>query len=748
MKKIFNYNTYNESVRDTNGVGLPDRVSEGLLRSMMTPKSIDSIKKYTDKLGSQEKLFRGCKDGLKWLVDEAIAEGQDVHVLNDTALRIASKYGNAEIVDMLIKMGSDINAFWGMALKNAVEGGHIDVVKLLLKAGINLHLKATEPLFLLTKNYRTKDIYNLLLQYDKTNESIRDQMTPKSKEDIKKSLKDSFPTKNLEMGCKNGLLWLVKDALDEGVDIHYFHDIALRIAAEKGHIDIVKLLIDKGANIHACSEEALRNAIEYGHSKIVKLLIDKGADVHNDRVDDLYLDYFGTEAYDVLQRHLLKQQDKSNESVRDQMTPKSEEDIINSLKHLSVTQKFELGIEKDVLWLIKYALEHGANPDYYKTVKTLGRIIEEDISVNRKELIKLLIEHGVNIHFKDDAILTWCVRKGWKDMIELLIEKGANVNAQKGEALMWACNLDRPDLVQLLIDNGANVNLYPNLLKNYSEYGYTKIIKILLDNGKFLQGELDESLRYACTRGHLDTVKVLVEYGADIHTDEDAPVMISAVNNQIDIVKFLVEKGADIQCRKNMPLQRAAYYGHIEMMKLLVSYGANIRDDDDASLVEAVKQGQLEAVKFLLKLGANANEVREHDMLYIEKNKKEIVRLIKQHQWYERKIKKTNESIRDTKKVGLLRSKMTPKSIDEIKNKLIGKVFTTPPYITELKTTVKVIGMFIDHDDIIVQYVCLKPKYKRLQGSWRMMLDIFSKIYTEKVDESIRDLMTPKSMED
>jgi hypothetical protein len=49
-----------------------------------------------------------------------------------------------------------------------------------------------------------------------------------------------------------------------------------------------------------------------------------------------------------------------NESIRNKMIPKSEEEISKNIEKLSVNEKLKLGVENNVEWVVKQAIEEGA----------------------------------------------------------------------------------------------------------------------------------------------------------------------------------------------------------------------------------------------------------------------------------------------------------------------------------------------------------------------------------------------------
>jgi len=87
---------------------------------------------------------------------------------------------------------------------------------------------------------------------------------------------------NLIKYSKEGNLEIVKYLVENGVDIHYKNDKALRKSAREGHIEIFKYLVENGADIHADNDYAFSWSVVNGESRLVKYLIEKGVDIHYD----------------------------------------------------------------------------------------------------------------------------------------------------------------------------------------------------------------------------------------------------------------------------------------------------------------------------------------------------------------------------------------------------------------------------------------------------------------------------------
>ena len=203
--------------------------------------------------------------------------------------------------------------------------------------------------------------------FQQYNESVRDKMTPKSEKDIREDLSKAPIPNQFIRSCQGGYLDIVKQTLQpvkdsqnylslvymgmrksieggfldifkylvDNTELNYLHhnrEELLRSAAENGYTDIVKYLITLGADIHVQNEEPLFKAIYFGHVDCVKLLLDSGA-----KLQDCYI----RKDISPEMKKFLLQYDKTNEGVRDKMTPKSKEEIWNSV-HDSLDDGYKL----------------------------------------------------------------------------------------------------------------------------------------------------------------------------------------------------------------------------------------------------------------------------------------------------------------------------------------------------------------------------------------------------------------------
>ena len=70
----------------------------------------------------------------------------------------------------------------------------------------------------------------------------------------------------------SGDLAKVKSLVENGTDVHYGNESALRYAGSYGQLEVVKYLVSKGADIHADNDDALIWARVNGYMEVVKYL--------------------------------------------------------------------------------------------------------------------------------------------------------------------------------------------------------------------------------------------------------------------------------------------------------------------------------------------------------------------------------------------------------------------------------------------------------------------------------------------
>ena len=237
-----------------------------------------------------------------------------------------------------------------------------------------------------------------------------------------------------------------------------------------------------------------------------------------------------------------EQIDHCNESVRDLMTPKSEEDIKNSLSKLNNEEVFNLylklilGSDFDTLHrFIKYSYDINVRNN---NKETLLMEVCKNYHLNTKLIERFITEFDVDIDHKDRNDKTALIHAVDYDRIEnikTLIKLGVNLKKhnQGAIALQRAIGNNKNfEIIQSLINAGVDVN--------YIDHNHST------------------PLIYACLQSRVQVVELLLSKGADINIKNEngmSALMVAATrDNNLGselIIKMLLDAGADSNLKNN-----------------------------------------------------------------------------------------------------------------------------------------------------------------------------------------------------
>ena len=106
-----------------------------------------------------------------------------------------------------------------------------------------------------------------------------------------------------------------------------------------------------------------------------------------------------------------------NESVRDLMKPKSEEEIVKALGKMTPEEKLEKGSRHNILSLVKQGIKEGANIEW-------GNHLSYALIHGNLEMVKLLVDNGVDLQpYKSGHFYQACRRIQFLSAEILLIRK-------------------------------------------------------------------------------------------------------------------------------------------------------------------------------------------------------------------------------------------------------------------------------------------------------------------------------------
>jgi len=293
------------------------------------------------------------------------------------------------------------------------------------------------------------EILHIIIFGSWINEAIK-HLSPKSEEEIRSSFKNLSPQEKLETGSEEGLLWLVKDALAAGADVHARNDYALRWASKNGHVEVVKVLLAVGADVHARNDYALRWASQNGHVEMVKVLLVAGADVH--ARDDYALQWASEKGHDEVVKVLL-------------------------------AAGADVHADND------YALQWASGNGHV-------------------EVVKVLLAAGTDVHAGDDLVLRWASKNGHVEVVKVLLAVGADVHARDDYALQWASGNGHVEVVKVLLAAGADVHAGDDYALQWaSRNGHIEVVKVLKDHIK--KKKINEAIKHLSPKSKEEINKAL-----------------------------------------------------------------------------------------------------------------------------------------------------------------------------------------------------------------------------------------------
>ena len=330
---------------------------------------------------------------------------------------------------------------------------------------------------------------------------------------------------------------LLADLIDSVADVDRILEIAKLLLANDPPVQINKQ--SAGGNT------ALMYACRKGYLPVVRWLIENGADVNildNDKQSALY--WAIAQGHVAVVQELLKHQPALDLIDGFDGTP-----LANALEHPEI---------------VRLLLDHGADPNLAN--KREQTLINSATWAGKVEIVKMLIERGVDIHHRD----TW----GFSPILD---------------AVGYARSLE---LTMLLLDNGANIRDTiiggGSGVLHLAVSGSPEILRKLLEFGKLLdlnqRNDIEETpLLYARENANADSIALLVNAGADITIQENLgnTALHNSIHHELPQMRDLLLKQpeVDVNCsnpRSGAPLHVACRSVQADSVNILIENQANV----------------------------------------------------------------------------------------------------------------------------------------------------------------------------
>ncbi|CAG8537801.1 10627_t:CDS:2 [Paraglomus brasilianum] len=225
--------------------------------------------------------------------------------------------------------------------------------------------------------------------------------------------------------------------------------------------------------------------------------------------------------------------------------------------------------------------------------------LHEAAIIGRLSLMKLCVEHGVQIDLQDvygRRSLHYVAMYGHSEATSYLLLAGASVSSFDNDGfspLIYAITNGNTECVKILLDNKASImpqNEGDHIpLSLACQYGHKDIAMLLLDKGAKIIPDAEglSPLHLSCREGHHELAKLLTEKGALLDTPDKyngwTPIFYAASEGHIGCVKVLLTAGCQVNITDelgNTPIYYAAWEGHIECINLLSDAGGRAESQE------------------------------------------------------------------------------------------------------------------------------------------------------------------------
>jgi ankyrin repeat protein len=536
-----------------------------------------------------------------------------------TVLHRAAEFGHLDIVKMLLGMervdllarGQQGNT----ALHYAVNRGYNEIVQLLMEHGADVNVadeKGLTPVMIAAARRNITLLLRLL------------------KQGVDINRKTNAGATALTYAACQGSSQAVEILLAHGADPNIGEDsegnAPLLRAANQGHYSIVRMFLESGADTEICNRlkwRPLHCAAEKGHFEVAKILVQTGAELNAEtRGGSTPLFYAGCRGDTSIVRLLLEA--GAEVKPRHANATPILVGIANNSWH-----------KEGVVEVVKLLLEHGVNiaqPEtrffghtaLHKAVRHTGGMI----------MAELLLDSGADVNAADDAGKTplhLAVRHDTSS-VELLLDRGADLNATDNTGLTplhIAGSFGAIQSANALMQRGASCSATSHAgitpLTTAICQKHTALVESMIEQQGIstLKDATESNMIHVAARyGNTDILELLLRSGVTDISSRDTegwtPVLhavVHAKHNDLGMVELLLRHGADLETGTThlaSPLVAAVIMRETETAKLLLQQGANVNtrgsnEGRDTPLYAAAMYGSLDMANFLLENGADVN---------------------------------------------------------------------------------------------------------------------------------------------
>ncbi|KAK6511871.1 hypothetical protein TWF481_000776 [Arthrobotrys musiformis] len=435
----------------------------------------DMVPNYTNGRQLWEWAEENNTTVMRYLLANRKLRGNDKGPDGRTSLSWAAFHGNIDAVKLLLEKNADRNICdqnGYVPLLLAAEQGHHRIVEILLNgdtASLNLRLPNGMTALMLAANRGDEKTVERLLQEPNIEVNARSSASNQHR--------NAF-----DFAFAGGHLKVGELLLEKKTHLSYMPEEILRWGNENKNQKIVDLIIVRGLDY----SNTLWDAVEEGHFMIVESLIrqkkedSKSVEVHRSTGSLLSL---AADRRDIAEL-LVKEEIYSTEDL-ESAAWNGHLELVNLLIDNGVG--FTIDKQLNRLYIdgaLSSAVEAGNTEIVKLIIEKTGRIHDNLLEIAReKEMVELLLDKGADLKAQGLGVARKAAQEGNVAVMETLINRGLDL-LSCGIALEVAGWFGKTEVVKLLVEKGLDIKTSGERALNDSvDLGQEEVVEVLLAKG-------------------------------------------------------------------------------------------------------------------------------------------------------------------------------------------------------------------------------------------------------------------------
>jgi ankyrin repeat protein len=228
------------------------------------------------------------------------------------------------------------------------------------------------------------------------------------------------------------------------------------------------------------------------------------------------------------------------------------------------------------------------------------------------QVAQLLLQHGavLPIGANGRTLLHAASADGLVDVAQWLLI-GADANAQDDghrTSLHKASENGHVDIVRLLIEHGADIHARDQYqLTPLHRAENAETAQLLIKHGADVHARDQNQSTPLHLAQEAETAQVLIKHGADVHARDQSQSMPLHLAQEAETAQVLIKHGADVHARdqsQSTPLHRAR---RAETAQVLIKHGADVHARDQSQSTPLHLAQRAETAQVLIKHGADVH---------------------------------------------------------------------------------------------------------------------------------------------